>query len=123
MPPRPTGAVDQADSIQHQGQSVKPTQGVGLVDSLSVKSAEPTALVGLADSPGSSSLGSSGVQVLRTFVPHRLKIGTWKTNEKKNQGKFVPKPPCTFDRLMAKYKQEKADSQNRPLKKKRIYST
>jgi hypothetical protein len=29
----------------------------------------------------------------------------------------MPKPPCTFDRLMAKYKQEKADSQNRPLKK------
>jgi hypothetical protein len=55
---------------------------------------------------------------LRTFIPHRPEIGTWKTNEKKNQGKFMPKPPCTFDRLMAKYKQEKADSQNRPLKKR-----
>jgi hypothetical protein len=51
---------------------------------------------------------------LHTFVPHRLEIGTWKTNEKKNQDKFMPKPP---DRLMAKYKQEKADSQNQPLKK------
>jgi hypothetical protein len=55
---------------------------------------------------------------LRTFIPHRPEIGTWKTNEKKNQEKFVPKPSCTFDRLMAKYKQEKADSQNRPLKKR-----
>jgi hypothetical protein len=75
---RPTGAVGQADSTLHQGQSVKPTQGISLVDSasLSVKSAEPTAPVGLADSPGSSSLGSSDVQVLRTFVPHRPEIST-----------------------------------------------
>jgi hypothetical protein len=28
------------------------------------------------------------------------------------------RPPCTFDRLMAKYRQDKADSQNRPLKKR-----
>jgi hypothetical protein len=27
------------------------------------------------------------------------------------------KKQCTFDRLMTKYKQQKADSQNRPLKK------
>jgi hypothetical protein len=86
--------------------------------SLSAKLAKPTALVGLADSPGSSSLGLSGVQVLRTFVPHRAEIGTWKTNEKKNQGELVVRPPCTFDRLMAKYKKEKADSKNRPLKKR-----
>jgi hypothetical protein len=26
--------------------------------------------------------------------------------------------PCTFDRLMSKYKQQKADSKNRPLKKR-----
>ena len=38
-------------------------------------------------------------------------------NEKKNQGEFVKKQ-CTFDRLMAKYKQQKADSQNRPFKKR-----
>jgi hypothetical protein len=57
---------------------------------------------------------------LHTFVPHRLEIGTWKTNEKKNQGELVVRPPCTFDRLMAKYKQEKADSKNRPLKKENL---
>jgi hypothetical protein len=77
-PARPTRAVSQADSTQHQGQSAKPTQGAALVDlaSLSAKSAEPTAPVGLANSPGSSSLGPSGIQVLRTFVPHRPEIGT-----------------------------------------------
>jgi hypothetical protein len=42
--------------------------------------------------------------------------------KKKNQGELVVRPPCTFDRLMAKYKQEKADSKNWPLNKKRIYS-
>jgi hypothetical protein len=57
---------------------------------------------------------------LRTFVPHRPKIGIWKTNEKKNQEDLVVRPPCTFDRLMAKYKQEKADSKNRPLKKENL---
>jgi hypothetical protein len=69
-----------------QGQLVRLTQSVGLVDlaSLLAKSAELTTLVSLADSPGSSSFGPSGVQVLRTFVPHRPEIGTWKTNEKKN---------------------------------------
>jgi hypothetical protein len=77
-PARSTGAVGQADSTQHQGQSIKPTQGVSLIDSasLSVKLAEPTAPVGLANSPGSSSLSSSDVQVLRTFIPHRPEIGT-----------------------------------------------
>jgi hypothetical protein len=100
----------------------KLTQGVGLADSasLSAKSAEPTALVGLADFLGSSSLGSSGVQVLCTFVPHRSEIGTWKTKEKKNQGELVVRPPCAFDRLMAKYKQEMANSKNRPLKKENL---
>jgi hypothetical protein len=39
-------------------------------------------------------------------------------NEKKNQGELVVRPPCTFDRLMAKYKQEKVDFKNRPLKKR-----
>jgi hypothetical protein len=32
----------------------------------------------------------------------------------------VVKPPCTFDRLMAKYKEEKADSKNQPLKKENL---
>jgi hypothetical protein len=41
-------------------------------------------------------------------------------NEKKNQGELVVRPPCTFDRLMAKYKQEKTDSENRPLKKENL---
>jgi hypothetical protein len=117
-----TAEAGQADFTQQQSQSAKLTQGVGLPDSSfpSAKSAEPTALVGLADSPGSSSLGPSSVQVLRTFVLHRLEIGTWKTNEKKNQGELVVRPPCTFDRLMAKYKQEKADSKNRLLKKENL---
>ena len=89
----------------------QPTQGVSLANSAttSAKSAEPTAPVGLANSPGSNNSGASGVRVLRTFVPQRPEIGTWKTNEKKNQGEFVKKQ-CTFDRLMAKYKQQKADS-------------
>jgi hypothetical protein len=117
-PARPTGAVGQADSTHQQSHSAELPQGVGLADSsTSAKSAEPTTPVGLADPPDSSSLGPSGVQVLRIFVPHRPKIGTWKTNKKKNQGELVVRPPCTFDRLMAKYKQEKADSENRPLKK------
>jgi hypothetical protein len=30
----------------------------------------------------------------------------------------VVRPPCTFDRLMTKYKQEKANSKNWPLKKR-----
>jgi hypothetical protein len=72
--------------------------------------AELTAPVGLANSPGSSSLGPSGVQVLRTFAPHRSEIDTWKTNEKKNQGELVVRPLYTFNRLIAKYKVEKADS-------------
>ena len=55
-------------------------------------------------------------RVLCTFVPQRPKIGIWKTNEKKNQGERVKKQ-CAFDRLMAKYKQQKADSKNQPLKK------
>jgi hypothetical protein len=38
-------------------------------------------------------------------------------NEKKNQGELVVRPPCTFDRLVAKYK---ADSENRPLKKENL---
>ncbi|CAD6266680.1 unnamed protein product [Miscanthus lutarioriparius] len=38
-------------------------------------------------------------------------------NEKKNEGEFVKKQ-CTFYRLMAKYKQQKDDSQNRPFKKR-----
>jgi hypothetical protein len=54
------------------------------------------------------------------FIPRRLEIGTWKTNEKKNQGELVVRPPCTFDRLMAKYKQDKANSQNQPLKKENL---
>lgn len=54
---------------------------------------------------------------MRTFVPHRPEIETWKTNEQKNKG-TVAKPLCTFDRLMAKYKNQKADSQNRPMKKR-----
>jgi hypothetical protein len=41
-------------------------------------------------------------------------------NERKNQGELVVRPPCTFDRLMAKYKQEKANSENRPLKKENL---
>jgi len=100
----------------------QPTQGVDVADSTttSAKSVEPTALVSLANSPGSNSSDASGVRVLRTFVPQRPEIGTWKTNEKKNQGEFVKKQ-CTFDRLMAKYKQQKADSQNW-LFKKRVYS-
>ena len=69
---------------------------------------------GQAGSSGSSSLENSK---LRTFVPKRLEFSTWKSNEDKNKGKFV-KRQCTFDRLMAKYKKEKADSQNRPLKKR-----
>jgi len=28
---------------------------------------------------------------------------------------------CTFDKLMAKYKEKKADSENRPLKKKSLH--
>jgi hypothetical protein len=117
---RSTGAVGQADSTQQQSQSAKPTQGVALADSAfpSAKSAEPTALIGLADTPISSSLGHSNVQVLRIFVPHRPEIDAWKTNEKKNQGELVVRPPCTFDRLMAKYKQEKTNSKNQPLKKR-----
>jgi hypothetical protein len=77
-PVRLTRPISQADSTQQQSQSAKPTQDVGLADSASpsAKLAEPIALVGLADSPGSSSLGPSGVQVLRTFVPHRPEIGT-----------------------------------------------
>ena len=110
-PARPTPPVGQANSSTQQGQLVQPTQGVSLADSAttSAKSAKPTAPVGLANSPGSNSSGASGVRVLRTFVPQRPEIGTWKTNEKKNLGEFVKKQ-CTFDKLMAKYKQQKADS-------------
>jgi hypothetical protein len=57
---------------------------------------------------------------LRTFVPHRPKIGTWKTNKKKNQGELEVRPPYTFDRLMARHKQEKAESKNQSLKKENL---
>ena len=118
-PARPTPPVGQADSSTQQSQSAQPTQGVIIADSTttSAKLAEPTTPVDLANSPGSNSSSTSGVRVLRTFVPQRPEIGTWKTNEKKNQGEFVKKQ-CTFDRLMAKYKQQKADFQNRPFKKR-----
>jgi hypothetical protein len=36
----------------------------------------------------------------------------------KNQGELVVKPPYTFDRLMARHKQEKTESKNQPLKKR-----
>ena len=72
-------------------------------------SAELTALVGLANSPSSSGPGASSVHVLHMFIPQRPEIGTWKTNEKKNPRKLMKKQ-CTFDRLMIKYKQQKADS-------------
>ena len=70
-PARPSPPVGQADSSTQQGQSAQPTQGVGVADSTttSAKSAKPTAPVGLANSPGSNSSGTSGVRVLRTFVP------------------------------------------------------
>jgi hypothetical protein len=32
----------------------------------------------------------------------------------------VVRPPCTFHRLMAKYKQEKIDSENRSVKKENL---
>jgi hypothetical protein len=57
---------------------------------------------------GSSGSSSPENHKLRTFAPKRPEIGTWKSNEDKNKGKFV-KRQCTFDRLMAKYKQEKRE--------------
>lgn len=66
-------------------------------------------------------LGSSRrlwIHLVHTFVPHRSKIGTWKSNEAKNAGTVV-KCQSTFDKLMSKYKKEKVDSSvNRPLKKR-----
>jgi hypothetical protein len=56
---------------------------------------------------------------LRTFKPQHPKIGTWKSNVSKNAGKVV-KFRCTFDKLMDKNKKEKADSLNRPLKKRAV---
>ena len=69
---------------------------------------------GQASSSGSSSPEN---RKLRTFVPKRPEFGTWKSNKDKNKGKFV-KRQCTFDRLMAKYKKEKANSMNRRFKKR-----
>ena len=66
-----------------------------------------------ADSRSSSSSGSCN---WRTYAPKRLEIGTWKSNEEKNKGKIM-KRQCTFDGLMSKYKQQKVNSMNRPLKK------
>lgn len=76
--------------------------------------AQPAPKGGQADFHESGS-GPSSVHVLRTFVPQRPEIGTWKTNIEKNKGKIVKKP-CTFDRPMAKYKEQKADFKNQPLK-------
>jgi hypothetical protein len=64
---------------------------------------------------GSTSPGAPG-RCSRTFKPQRLEIGTWKSNVSKNAGKVV-KFRCTFDKLMDKYKKEKVNSLNQPLKK------
>jgi hypothetical protein len=101
-----TAKVSQADWSSRPGRLHLAAEPVDLANSASplAKSIEPTALVGLADSPVSSSPSHSDVQVLCTFIPHRPEVGTWKSNEKKNQEELVVGPPCTFDRLMAKYK-------------------
>jgi hypothetical protein len=61
-----------------------------------------------------------GVHVMHTLIPHRPKIGTSKTNDKKNRGELVVRSPCTFDRLTTKYKKDKDSSKNRPLKKENL---
>jgi hypothetical protein len=49
--------------------------------------------------------------------PKRSKVGTWKVNESKVQGRFV-KPKPTFDQLLNKYENRKAILRDRPLKKR-----
>ena len=51
----------------------------------------------------------------RTFKPKRLKVGTWKTNEVKVQGRPTDQKP-TFNQLLNKY--TKAGQKDRPLKKR-----
>ncbi|XP_066357618.1 uncharacterized protein [Miscanthus floridulus] len=105
-PARPTPPVGQANPNIAQ---VQPAMQVGQTGSAPApaKSAEPTTPVGQAGSSGSSSSTALGIHVTRTFIPQNPEVGVWKTNEQK---KNVVKPLCTFDRLMAKYKEKKDDS-------------
>lgn len=57
---------------------------------------------------------------MHTFQPDRPKIGTWKSNEVNNAGKVV-RFQSTVDKLMSKYKKEKADPMNEPLKKGNVH--
>lgn len=44
-----------------------------------LESAQMTSQVGKAESNTSSKLPASEVQVIRSFIPHKLEVGTWKT--------------------------------------------
>ena len=140
-PARPASSVGQDDEVQATTKQVEPTSlfrsaggaqattkptrptspvGQGNEARVEIKPAEPTKLVGSAGLENSSSL-TSGMHVLKSFVPQKPEVGVWKTNEPKL--KQVVKPQCTFDRLLAKYKKQKADSENWPTKKKRIHTS
>jgi len=118
-PARPTPRVGQADlALPAAEQSAGQLRRLPLL--MRARLAKPTPLGQLSQPPTSGNDVSFEVRVLRTFVPHRREIGSWKKNEEK-KGKIV-KNQCTIDRLMSKYRQQRTDSKNQPLKK-RVYST
>ena len=105
------------DGRAAQTRPARPIEAIGQDDLTQApsKAVEPTPVVRSASPEGSSSL-TSGIQVTKTFIPQKPKVGVWKTNEPKVK-KHI-KPLCEFDRLLAKYKKEKADSKNQPTKKR-----
>jgi hypothetical protein len=53
----------------------------------------------------------------RMIKPKRPKVGIWKVNQAKVQGRFT-KPKPTFDKLFDKYVKQRAVSEDRPSKKR-----
>ena len=87
-------------------------QGSSPPENRSADQARPVSPTGPTGQTGSSSRSDRSGDRPQTFKPKRPKVGTWKTNEVKVQGRTTNQKP-TFNQLLNKY--TKAVQHDRPL--------
>jgi len=97
------------------GQGSSPPENRSADQARPVRPVSLTGSTGLTGQTGSSSRSDRSGDHPRTFKQKCSKVGTWKTNEVKVQGRAANQKP-TFDQLLNKY--TKAVQKEWPLKKR-----